>query len=88
MLVSQCQTFESMSYGVSQIQGLSNTLFERVLLYDVFLDLYGQGNQLLKFPIINLIHVEIQQFGPMACGADKPVPQHLGITGQYVGMIQ
>ena len=35
------KAFESMPYGMSQVQGLADAVFQRILFHDVFFYLYG-----------------------------------------------
>ena len=56
----QCHTFECVSYRMSQVQGLADSMFKRVLLYDVFFHLHRPADQLLEGGIINVRGIEIQ----------------------------
>lgn len=78
------EAFEGVSYGVPQVQGFADAMFQWVLFYDAFLYLHGTSYHGLQQGIIYLLRIEGQQFRQMFRGTDEAVLQHLRIAGEEV----
>ena len=69
-----------MANGMSEVQGLADILFRKIIDDVPFLDGYRMGYDFLKRRVIYIFEAEGQQFIPMFTATDQSVLQHLGIT--------
>ncbi len=73
---------------MSHVQSLAYSVFMRILLHDVRLNVNACSHHVVKFCYVAVVEIEIHELRPDLFVADKPVFNHFCVSGKKIAGIE
>ena len=84
MLLLQSEALEGMTYGMPEVQGLTQSMLVRILGHDALLNLNAASYKVCQGRVIDIEDIEGKELGGIGSRAYEPVLEHLCITATQV----